>query len=955
MSIIARERRVSYWHKVRVKKGTPPDANPTLPELHAMITGGQLASVTEAIKALYAPIHALGGKDAAGATDEGKALVKAYSDAKTARLPAITAHGVFSARGNENLAEHNGLQMVDIDGVDDPEALRETLSAQPETALAHITPSGQGVRALVAIAPDPETNDDQYAAYEAIGLWLSRLGLPENDTNVKNIERVSFLVHDAGATLKDPVSQIQWARAAPKTPEPPPGYERELREDDLAPPNGGRLSHDDYLDALLAIPVPPEYADWVRIVAAAKDAGLSQDEVEVWSSRGSKYKAGEVVNRWESFSREGSDAAKAGTLIWTARKHGYETPGEKGKRERRERKTSDYKDEREPNERLEYLEEERKSITPPGAAIRALFVASEDMALVKPQMLAVTEGKGREDYSYPIWLDGETGLWARDDERTLDVIAQSVERFIETDLAEKRDAMIAAAEANETMSDTEKAKDKARAWAKFRMDSDKARRDQRHSALKDIQALFAIKADAYADAGEPFKCLRVDETRIIDPPTRYIGAKNGVVDLDSGELLSPADGAAQFITQTIGAAYDPNATHADAAAIIALERLEPELRSFAQDSLAWALRGTPAKRLNLLFDDNQGNSGKTTLLNAIAQTLGDYAEALSLDAMQSKRGGDRSATPEARPLVMARFVYVEEAQQSKHLDAPRVKSITGGAGAEINFRMLYGNPKTGRIKASIFASANGRIELDLTDRAAKARYTPIPFAAPEKPDARFETAFNNGVDGAEARRAALFAFLVKRCADMSAPPELPEAVKEAVKSHEKEQLGAGGEWALERLERGVRADFVETRAAFAAAKGQLKDALEMKQAQFTRMLQTLFGLGKTDVKKVDGKNLRGLFGLRWKGGSPPEPEGESGGDSQTEDAPEPESGEGGEWRTGEQLRKVVERAGKVARIAAVKDAMASFVKRGIAETRKRGGLDEYKVTDEDLLDAWNWT
>ena len=43
----------------------------------------------------------------------------------------------------------------------------------------------------------------------------------------------------------------------------------------------------------------------------------------------------------------------------------------------------------------------------------------------------------------------------------------------------------------------------------------------------------------------------------LDPPGRYLGCANGVVDLDTGELLPPADAAACLITLAAVMPYAP--------------------------------------------------------------------------------------------------------------------------------------------------------------------------------------------------------------------------------------------------------------------------------------------------------------------------------------------------------------------------------------------------------------
>ena len=41
------------------------------------------------------------------------------------------------------------------------------------------------------------------------------------------------------------------------------------------------------------------YEDWFRVVSACKAAGMTAEEVEAWSQKGTKYKEGDIQKRWE--------------------------------------------------------------------------------------------------------------------------------------------------------------------------------------------------------------------------------------------------------------------------------------------------------------------------------------------------------------------------------------------------------------------------------------------------------------------------------------------------------------------------------------------------------------------------------------------------------------------------------------------------------------------------------
>lgn len=72
--------------------------------------------------------------------------------------------------------------------------------------------------------------------------------------------------------------------------------------------------------ALNAIPPDCSYDEWLKVGMALKHEGLGLDVWDDWSSRGSKYKAGECQKKWRSFQR---NEVTGGTLIHIAQQYGY--------------------------------------------------------------------------------------------------------------------------------------------------------------------------------------------------------------------------------------------------------------------------------------------------------------------------------------------------------------------------------------------------------------------------------------------------------------------------------------------------------------------------------------------------------------------------------------------------------------------------------------------------------
>ena len=113
--------------------------------------------------------------------------------------------------------------------------------------------------------------------------------------------------------------------------------------------------------------------------------------------------------------------------------------------------------------------------------------------------------------------------------------------------------------------------------------------------------------------------LKVVKTGELDRDGRYLGAPNGIIDLDTGALLTGVEARSKLVTRQVPDPYDPNATHPDVDRL--LGHLPEESRSFLVNALSHALRGKVSRRFYVLLGPPAG--GKSTLLEAVTAALGD--------------------------------------------------------------------------------------------------------------------------------------------------------------------------------------------------------------------------------------------------------------------------------------------------------------------------------------------
>ena len=105
------------------------------------------------------------------------------------KLKSICFSGKFARRSAKNIIEHSGFACMDFDDVKDPIQLREDLKNNQYIYSAFISPSGNGVKALIKVPKDIPNYKKYYEAIcETFDTTL--------DTKTKDISRVCYISYD---------------------------------------------------------------------------------------------------------------------------------------------------------------------------------------------------------------------------------------------------------------------------------------------------------------------------------------------------------------------------------------------------------------------------------------------------------------------------------------------------------------------------------------------------------------------------------------------------------------------------------------------------------------------------------------------------------------------------------------------------------------------------------------
>lgn len=150
-------------------------------------------------------------------------------------------------------------------------------------------------------------------------------------------------------------------------------------------------------------------------------------------------------------------------------------------------------------------------------------------------------------------------------------------------------------------------------------------------------------------------------------------APNGVVDLRTG-ILQPGQ-RSDLITLATAATFDPDAACPRWARFISeIFGGDSELVAFVRRAIGYSLTGITTEQC-LMLAYGVGANGKSTLVNAIASTLGDYAHNLPFSSLEYSRAS--SIPNDIASLVGRRFVSSSEANDGTRLNESRVKALTG--------------------------------------------------------------------------------------------------------------------------------------------------------------------------------------------------------------------------------------------------------------------------------------
>ena len=387
-----------------------------------------------------------------------------------------------------------------------------------------------------------------------------------------------------------------------------------------------------------------------------------------------------------------------------------------------------------------------------------------------------------------------------------------------------------------------------------------------HETFQSIgAAVVALKREGRLPSG-----LTEARDMDLDQNKRYLGAPNGVIDLDTGDLLTGEAARSKLITRTVPDPYNPNAQHPAVDGLLA--HLEEEHRDWILAAVAYALRGNPNRRIYVL--EGPPGGGKTTLLNAVRACLGSvkgggYGFTLQENALVADyRANANSHTAHLMDFTAGRIATASDIPTNRKLDTPLLKRISGTeylATRDVGMRAEAEKVAT----ATLFIAMNpGGLEvMDLTDLGLfeRIRILPYPELPPDRPKDR-DLAMN--VISEPAIRQAMLALLVRHAVANRWPPDDIPSVAQAREVARNDALGDAGDWIRNYVVKGRPMEVVMTNDVWAAALAAAGDggdgttAFGLKRIAFIKRVGQLTGGGSAKSHWTGNRSARGWAG--WK-------------------------------------------------------------------------------------------
>jgi P4 family phage/plasmid primase-like protien len=202
-----------------------------------------------------------------------------------------------------------------------------------------------------------------------------------------------------------------------------------------------------------------------------------------------------------------------------------------------------------------------------------------------------------------------------------------------------------------------------------------------------------------------FKTYDADFYKNLDEDPYLVGFKNGVYDFSKGVFRKGVQ--EDYITFSTGyeyIEYDENNEHVkEIYEFLGKIITNKKVREYTLKVLGKSLVGIPDERF-YLWTGLSGANGKSTLINFLENTLGDYITSVDVSLLTNKRTGSSNASPDIVRLRGKRMFTFQEPEHNDKLRTGILKQFTGGD--TIVARELFKAPVSFKLQGTMIMCCN---------------------------------------------------------------------------------------------------------------------------------------------------------------------------------------------------------------------------------------------------------
>jgi len=370
----------------------------------------------------------------------------------------------------------------------------------------------------------------------------------------------------------------------------------------------------------------------------------------------------------------------------------------------------------------------------------------------------------------------------------------------------------------------------------------------------------ALRIKAMLDRARSEKAITVQINQL-DADSMLLNVRNGTIELKAGKLREHRPG--DLITKLAPVDYDPRA-HSTLWERFLKEATAGQdgMSDFLRRGVGYTLTGD-TREDRLFLEHGPAGAGKSTFINAVRNTFGDYAGSVRIEAL-TDRAGSSGHNEDIAVLAGKRMVLAVEASESDRLREGLVKTLTGGDQVPASKKYKSVFFFVPQFKLWLATNHVPRIRSD--DSGMWRRLLKLPFLnVPAEPDKKLRRALES--DG--VHRQAILAWAVKGCLEWQRgglqPPECVQFATDQLRKS-MDSLDEFFEDCCE-FEKRAFATVKEIRWAYIrwASDQGISERFYVSPNRMAESLQERDC--ESAIRRIAGQQVRGYWGMRIREGA----------------------------------------------------------------------------------------